>query len=207
MAESNEVNEVNPYSSPQSKVDVEQEHAPAELIYAGFWRRFGAYWIDVAAFLPLIGVSMWAAEHWRLSTLYLFFPSTLFGLWFHIYLVKHYGGTPGKLVLNTRVVCTDGSAVGYREATIRHAVLFLLGLGVAIALVMATLKLSDAQYLSLGFVRRGLRLVELTPRWYPALNIALNIWVWSEFIVIMCNKKRRGLHDFMAGTVVVRTKS
>jgi uncharacterized RDD family membrane protein YckC len=28
--------------------------------------------------------------------------------------------------------------------------------------------------------------------------------LYSEFIVLLTNKKRRALHDFMAGTVVIR---
>jgi uncharacterized RDD family membrane protein YckC len=30
-----------------------------------------------------------------------------------------------------------------------------------------------------------------------------NLWFWSEVIVLLFNKKRRALHDFIAGTVVV----
>jgi uncharacterized RDD family membrane protein YckC len=33
-----------------------------------------------------------------------------------------------------------------------------------------------------------------------------NIWIWSEIIVILTNKRRRAIHDFIAGTVIVKTK-
>jgi len=33
-----------------------------------------------------------------------------------------------------------------------------------------------------------------------------NIWTYSELIVLLTNKKKRAIHDFIAGTVIVRTK-
>jgi uncharacterized RDD family membrane protein YckC len=36
------------------------------------------------------------------------------------------------------------------------------------------------------------------------VNTALQIWIWGEFITMLFNKRRRAVHDYMAGTVVVR---
>jgi uncharacterized RDD family membrane protein YckC len=33
-----------------------------------------------------------------------------------------------------------------------------------------------------------------------------NIWFYSELIVMLTNKKRRAIHDYMAGTVIVKTQ-
>jgi uncharacterized RDD family membrane protein YckC len=30
------------------------------------------------------------------------------------------------------------------------------------------------------------------------------VWVYSEFAVLLTNRKRRAIHDFMAGMVVIR---
>ncbi|MNR36189.1 hypothetical protein D3C85_1540850 [compost metagenome] len=46
-------------------------------------------------------------------------------------------------------------------------------------------------------------LVEQAPLWYPAVNVALQVWIWGEFITMLLNKRRRAVHDYMAGTVVV----
>ena len=32
----------------------------------------------------------------------------------------------------------------------------------------------------------------------------MNVWVWSEFITILFNKRKKALHDYLAGTVVIR---
>jgi hypothetical protein len=40
--------------------------------YAGFWRRFGAIWIDFAIFLPVMVLAYFAGEQFRLFQLYWF---------------------------------------------------------------------------------------------------------------------------------------
>ena len=32
---------------------------------------------------------------------------------------------------------------------------------------------------------------------------AMALWVWSEPLVMLLNKQRRAIHDFLAGTVVL----
>lgn len=172
--------------------------------FAGFWRRFGAFWIDFVALTPLMAVGLWLQSHTRLAQLYLYVPWFLVGLWFSVHLVKKYGGTPGKLLLNIRIRKTDGSNVGYREAFIRYSITCVLAGISAAGLVMATFQLSDAQYLSLSVGARGSRLIELAPAWYGVVEVAGQVWLWSEFVVMLTNKQRRALHDFLAGTVVVR---
>lgn len=49
--------------------------------------------------------------------------------------------------------------------------------------------------------------MSFTPGWYKIVNILMNVWIWSEFIVILTNKKRRAIHDFIAGTVVAHKPS
>jgi uncharacterized RDD family membrane protein YckC len=63
--------------------------------------------------------------------------------------------------------------------------------------------MSDAEFHSLSFMQRSQRLIELAPPWFKPLQVVQQVWVWSEFIVLLTNRKRRALHDFIAGTVVV----
>jgi len=175
--------------------------------YAGFWRRFGAYWVDFAIFLPLIGISYFCSEQSRLFQLYWFVPGLLIGLWFHVYLVVTYGGTPGKLVLKTRIAMKDGTAVTVKAAILRYAVLFILTLLSSVAMIIATLKMTDAEYFSSGYMVRSATLVALAPSWNRLVMILLQVWIWGEFITMMFNKKRRAVHDFIAGTVVIKTSA
>lgn len=171
--------------------------------YAGVWSRFAAYWLDVIVLLPLTGLVIWLAESSRLFYLYYFLPGLLIQLYFHVYLVARYGGTPGKLIMGLRIVKTDGSAAGYSEAIWRYSVMFLLGTLSSMALMFAVLKMTDTQYAALTFQNRMIHIVALAPFWYQPVNLLLQLWVWSEFIVILTNQQRRALHDFIAGTVVI----
>jgi uncharacterized RDD family membrane protein YckC len=194
----------NPFSPPTARVEDTDRDVPATALrYAGFWRRFGAYWLDVLVLLPLTGLALWMGEQTRLFQLYYFVPGLAIGLLFHVYLVKRYGGTPGKLMLKLRIARLDGSAVDYREALIRYSVLFVLATLTSIAMLIGTLAMADAEYFSLGFQARNVRLMDLAPHWFTPVNILLNIWIWGEFVVMLTNKRRRALHDFMAGTVVI----
>ncbi len=136
--------------------------------------------------------------------MYWLIPSALIGLWFHVYLVGRYGGTPGKLAVRIRIVMTDGSPVTFMAAAVRYSVLCVLGLLLGVGLAMASLAMSDAQYFSMGLLQRSQALVALAPPWYGTANVLLQIWVWGEFVTLLFNKRRRAVHDFMAGTVVVR---
>ncbi len=198
----------NPYAPPTAELDSASPsvRAPnAVLEYAGFWRRFGAYWIDVVVLLPLVGITYLLGEQSRLFYLYWLVPGLLISLWFHLYLVARYGGTPGKLLLRTRIAMVDGSAITAKAATLRYSVLFALTVLASIAMAMGVLNMTNEEYFSLGYVARSQRLVESAPAWYKAVAILTQIWVWGEFITMLFNKRRRAVHDFIAGTVVVKT--
>jgi len=199
----------NPYAPPSANVESTRQHKGAQptsdaLVYGGFWRRFGAFWVDAICLLPLAGINYLLSQQFRLSNLYWLLPGLLIGVWFHVYLVVRYGGTPGKLLLKTRITMLDGSAVTSRAALLRHAVTFALTLLTSAALAMAANHMTDEAYFSLGYIARSQALVSYAPAWYKWLALAMQAWILSEFIVMMLNKRRRALQDFMAGTVVIR---
>jgi uncharacterized RDD family membrane protein YckC len=200
----------NPYEPPGAQLD-QQASAPtassAELQYATFWQRFGAYWIDVLVLAPLGVVVYFLAETSRYFYMYWYFLGLLIGLFFHVYLVRRYGGTPGKLLLKTRIALVDGSPITTNAAALRYAVLFILTAVSSAALSMGVLSMTDEMYFSLGYVARAQKMMELAPSWQPMVNVLVQIWIWGEFISMLFNKKRRAVHDFMAGTVVVRSQA
>lgn len=179
----------------------------SELSYAGFWRRFFAYWVDAIVLLPVIFISIWGDQQSRLFQLYWLVPGALISLWFHVYLVQRYGGTPGKLLLKIKITKLDGTAVSFKEAILRHSVLFLLSIMSTVVLLPSYLGMTDAQYFSMDWIERSRYLQENSSGMFDFANIAMNIWIWSEFLIMLTNKKRRALHDFIAGTVVIKNIS
>jgi uncharacterized RDD family membrane protein YckC len=171
--------------------------------YGGFWRRFGAYWLDLLFFMPVVVLSLYLSGTTRYFYALALLPSLLTGLWYHVYLVKQFGGTPGKLVLGLRIRRIDGEPVGYREAILRGLVGEVLSIAISIAFSVAALRMSDTEYRSMTYLARAQQLMAQAPAWYRPINALNQLWAWGEFIVMLTNRKRRALHDFLAGTVVL----
>lgn len=159
--------------------------------------------IDIALFLPLLPFINYFRDHYRYFDLYWLVPSLLISLAFHVLLVYRFGGTPGKLLLDTRITMVDGRRVTLTAACIRYFVEFFFTTAVACGIALAALKLSDTQYLAIGRSGRYHVIETLTPSWYHIVSILGQIWVWSEVVTMLFNSKRRAIHDYMAGTVVI----
>src|SRR5690242_21328501 len=155
--------------------------------YAGFWRRFGALWLDIVILLPLAALAWWGEAHFRLFSLYYFIPRQLLNLYYNVYLVRRYGGTPGKRLLGISIRKTDGSLVGYREALLRYLPEAALVTLVSIGMIYAELSMTDATYATLSFVERARQITALAPAWYRPADTVLQIWFFSEVIVMLTN--------------------
>ena len=173
--------------------------------YAGFWPRLGSLLLDFIFTLPIGMLEIWAAGKSRLYLASSFIPGLLFGLFYSVYLVRRFGGTPGKLIMGIRITRVDGQPVGYKEAFLRDFPDFIFSLLTSIAAMLAVLHVSDIEYQSLSFLARYERIHQLAPSWNEPIEIAQNLWFWGELLVLLTNRKRRALHDFIAGTVVVHT--
>jgi uncharacterized RDD family membrane protein YckC len=180
--------------------------AEPDLIYAGFWRRLAAYAIDFAILLPYALLARQLIYTSRSAYLVNVIIGTVIAVLFEVYLVKRFGGSPGKIILGIRIAKLDGSKVGYREACIRYSVLFLISILSSTALLMSLFGMSDLEYAAFSSAQAHVRALEAgAPWWYQPVQIAGSVWIYSEFLVLLTNKKRRALHDFMAGTVVIKT--
>jgi uncharacterized RDD family membrane protein YckC len=175
------------------------------LRYAGFWPRLASLLLDGIIMMPLLALGLWGSTQFRLFDVYYFVPNIFFSLFYYVYLVRRFGGTPGKLIVGIRIRKVNGEPVGYREAFLRYLPDFILGTLASIALIIGLIHMTDAEYHSLAFMERTQRMVALAPSWYRPVQWIQNIWIWGELIVLLTNKKRRALHDFIAGTIVVHT--
>ena len=177
-----------------------------EMQYAGFWRRLGAHLLDIAILLPLGVVGSYGFRHYRLFPVYYFAPCLMINLFYLVFLVRRFGGTPGKVIAGLQIVKTDGGKIGYREALLRCAVEFFLYFLGLVALGIAATSVSDHDYLAQIPSKRTAFLREASPEWHKFISWAQTAWVWGEFVVLLTNQKRRALHDFLAGTVVTIKK-
>lgn len=181
---------------------IDMEHD--QLRYAGFWPRLGSLLLDIVIMMPLAIIAYIGQNHYRLFDVYELLPLVLFGLWFNVYLVGRFGGTPGKLILGMRIVKVSGEAASYGAAFIRNFPLFILDAVWRIGFALALLQMTDAAYFALDWHHRNVALAKMVPPWSHWVQVGMSVWFWSEVVVLLTNKKRRAIHDFIAGTVVVK---
>jgi uncharacterized RDD family membrane protein YckC len=202
------MSQTDPYSPPQASLagltpaeQYERDHGI--LRYAGFWQRVGASLIDILILSPLIPLDYFLGVQSRLYHLYALGPMELLSAFFYVYLVVRYGGTPGKLMLGLRVAQRDGSPVTLKAALLRYAVLWALNLWLSIVTIVAALGMSDAEFKALGYLERSAALDAQAPMILTVTWLIFG-WMFACLVAMLCNRKRRALHDFIAGTVVVR---
>lgn len=173
-------------------------------IYAGFWVRLGSMLLDGIIMLPLIFIVLYLNGLSVNMYFYIIIPNLLFGIWYNIYLPKKYGGTPGKLIVGIKIIKIDGKPIGWKEAILRYSVLLGLTIFSVIVMIISLLKADENIFNSLSWLKRTEYLMSLAATPFMIHAWASNIWVYSEFIVLLTNKRKRAAHDFIAGTVIVR---
>jgi uncharacterized RDD family membrane protein YckC len=182
--------------------------------YGSYLRRAGALLLDMLFFVPAGALAALAGTTPTAFAATRGLACVLLWCLLNVFLVQRYGGSPGKLALGLRIVRADGTAVGYREALLRNSVVLLF-----LVLYFATLYLGFAQIPqaewdgyprgALGADSAGLRRgIELAPAWMQLLIILGRFWGLADFGTWVFNAKRRrqALHDFLAGTVVLRVR-
>jgi uncharacterized RDD family membrane protein YckC len=176
-----------------------------ERVYAGFWRRFCALWVDFFIVMPLAFFLLWLEGFDKTLAIIITIPSTALFSMYHVYFNARYGGTPGKLAVGIRVTRPNGSKIGWTEAIARSAVDMVFALVMLCLQVWALIQISGEDYSNAtGFFERATLLRSYRPAWGSQINIVQQVWIWSELIILLLNKRKRALHDFIAGTIVIR---
>ena len=174
-------------------------------IYSGFWSRLGANLLDMLISTPFILLLTYINS----LSLHIYFftliPNLVFLFWYHIYMPKRYGGTPGKIIAGIKIVKLDSSFIGWKESFLRHSVFLTLSI-ISIAMTVISILRADHEiYSNLPRLERIGYLSSLSPG-TNLISALSNIWIWSEVVVLLINKRKRAIHDYIAGTVIIKTK-
>lgn len=175
-------------------------------LYAGFWARLGSLLLDSIFLLPVIFLIHYLNGLGKNIFFITILPNILFALWYNIYLPKKYGGTPGKLVVGNKIIRLDGQYIEWKEAFLRHIILFIFTILSVIMMTICLLKADNETYTNLGWLERSQYLMTLSPLFFKIYAWTSNIWIYSEFVILLTNKRKRAIHDFIAGTVIVKSK-
>jgi uncharacterized RDD family membrane protein YckC len=177
-----------------------------ESIYAGFWTRFSSLLLDLLIMLPYALLVIYLNELSKNAYYFTFVPGIIIHFWYSIYLVKKYGGTPGKLIVGIKILKLNGTPVTWREAILRQSIEYILTVFLSVITIYA-LTLADGEYYeSLTWRQKTQHLPSLTPLLFKTYTWASNIWIYSEIVVLLFNERRRAIHDFIADTVIVKAK-
>lgn len=195
---------VDPYLPPKSEFKGQLPGGAEAVEYGGFWRRVGAGLIDTLIVSPVFLVDYLYGGETRMFQLYMLVPSQLLAIFLYIFMVTKYGGTPGKLLLGMRIAMVDGAPVTVKAALLRYSVMWALAMAVTVGTIMGALSMTDAAYMDLSYMARAAAVSAHTPGFVMIATTLLQIWIVASIITMLANKKRRTLHDFIAGTVVVR---
>ena len=172
-------------------------------IYAGFWIRFISQLIDMAiiySFSLLFGRLEFLSYHWFFATNLMSF---IFFRFYFVYLVAKFGQTPGKMLLKARVIRMDGHPVRWSNAWIRNSVETLIVILLNIAFVLAFSHFSPNEFNALDVAGKKNLLGEFMPAFVATMLMVNKAFGWSESLVVLTNRKKRALHDYLAGTVVI----
>jgi len=176
-------------------------------VYAGFWIRTAAQLLDFMITIPVVGLVFYLNGLSKSAYFYMILPNLIFHVLFYVYLVKQYGGTPGKLIMGIKIIRKDGDDVNWHDATMRYLVIFCISI-LGIIVMIWTLNLIDNDtYMRLGFFKRAGLMKQFNPTYNNIELWISGIWTLSVIIVLLSNKRKRTVHDFIAGTVVVKSIS
>jgi len=173
--------------------------------YAGFGPRVLAKILDFIIMLPMIGLLLYINGLSKSAYFYAVVPNLLFGIFYEVCLVKIYGGTPGKLLMGIKIIQKNGDDVDWRAACYRYSVEFFLAILGVYVMILTLNMIDDSTYISMGFLKRSQFLSTINPIAYMVQSWASGLWVITGLIVLVSNTRKRSTHDFIAGTVVVKS--
>ena len=175
-------------------------------LYGGFWLRLGALLLDGIFVMPVVFLALYLNSFGKNIYFLTFIPNLLFGLWYGIYLPKKYGGTPGKLVVGLKIVRLDGETIGWKESIWRYSINLVITIFSVTMMTVCILKADNSVYTGLSWLKQSLYLTSLAPTFFTIHTWTNNIWVYGELVVLLTNKRKRAIHDFIARTVIVKSK-
>jgi uncharacterized RDD family membrane protein YckC len=167
--------------------------------YKTFWRRLWAGAIDITVFSPLSLIYTWVwstfKDHPVLLLFWFIFSSTAG----HIYsIIFHglYGQTLGKMAVNVKVVDVSGNKLSMSQAFRRDMVpLFLFSISLAI----------DGPKILHGIYPQNPAFLKFDFIFFLTFFTGIG-WFLAEVLTMLTNNRRRAVHDYIAGSVVIKTE-
>jgi uncharacterized RDD family membrane protein YckC len=167
-----------------------------DLKYSTFWRRFWAGMVDSLVFLPWMFFSDWIyarANSVPWLVFYFIVDSCIF-VAYSILMHGRYGQTLGKMVCRVIVTDVTETPLSMRQAVLRD-IFNLAFIPVSLAVGLPGILRGEQPFTPVDGDTSGLWI-------FGSFGVILFL---VELVTMLTNSKRRALHDFIAGSVVIRT--
>lgn len=171
--------------------------------YQTFWPRFFSMWCDGLVLWPLTGLHLLLAGAeapgfvQAIAVVLTSVATWTYIVWLH----ARYGATVGKMNCRVRIVdAVTEEPIGLRQAFVRELCPIAAGV---IVLVQDVVLLTSGR-LTLNPAAHHSRPIQQVGG-FGFINSIPVLWFVAEVVTMLTNDKRRALHDWIAGTVVVRT--
>jgi uncharacterized RDD family membrane protein YckC len=179
------------------------ETAPPE--FAGFGARLGASFFDTFIILPFIIFEIFAGEHSRAASVVVHVATSVVFVGYQIIFHARHGQTVGKMIAHIKVTDLNFRKIGLGRAVLRSSVDLIFQILVVYLVVQGIYLIPEPEFVSLGFIKQNEKINALVPMLMIVSNLQF-VWALSEAFVMITNHKRRSIHDFIAGTVVVKVR-
>jgi uncharacterized RDD family membrane protein YckC len=176
--------------------------------YVGFWRRVAVALLDLVIFSPLVLANILWITPWsyRLRTPWPAVVPPVVQLLLMIFLVVRFGGTPAKLVLGMRIVDQAGVYLRVGRALLRDMIT-LLGSFFYLLVLIHVISSIPPNNVPANSKQRAQAYDRYAGGWYHNLQAGI-AWVGiADVLVVSCNRRKRAIHDFMAGSFVITKRS
>ncbi|MEH0021637.1 MAG: RDD family protein [Desulfobacter sp.] len=164
--------------------------------YRTFWPRVLSYVVDSMVLLPIDMLNGWiertAADDSFLFAAWYFVNTIAIYLYF-ILMHGCFGQTLGKMLLKIKVIDkSEQNEITYKQAFLRDCIPFFICILYLIVWNPASFDVDNVG------ISNGIPIISL---FFAAFGL---IWPLIEMVTMFSNDRRRALHDYIAGTVVVR---
>ena len=174
------------------------EEEQIQVVYAGFWERFAALFLDGLILLSLTGINLYNHTHWK--SIAVLIIASLAAITYKPLLEYLYGATTGKRALAIAVINTAYEKPNLGEALLRNIFGVRFGL---LSLVSSVFVFTNAQFSEVSTMADYSNL-EKQVGYTLLISILIVIIYIADAIVLLADKQKRALHDFIAKTYVIK---
>jgi uncharacterized RDD family membrane protein YckC len=159
--------------------------------YQTLFPRLAAIILDIILLLPLAIIEQLikSAEFAPVGKWALFFILNFAQIIYFVVMHGLYGQTVGKMLMKVQVTDFSEAKISFRQAMMRDLPQILFTVGSSLFLYPLSLN-------------------EIDPNspdyWKNPFIVLISVWGIADALAVLTNDKRRALHDYLAGTVVVR---